>query len=841
MIRRTFAFLVGGVLALSPASLLHNGQVADVAQATDTAAYDHVASCFAERGRLAVLALVDESSSLHETDPDGRRTDALVNVLRMLARRGGITQDSAAAKIEVQLAGFSTKYESGSWTTLGKEPGADLEKTARDFGTNPLHDDTDFAAALLGAQKTFMAKDAEATKAGDQPPCRLLLLFTDGKYELGTTGERDYAPDTDPDDRDGIRDQGRRVLCDRGELVDQLRESGTVVLAIGLAANVPGSSPPNHDFLRSIAERTAPTDTCGASTKTPGKFVPANGLGRLTAAFDKAIGLALGGTIVDGDDDVPVCDEARTDDTTCERSFRLDAGLREFHLLLNLGASGIEVRLRSPAGTELPLRAGEEGDHQLAGAALTTSVLGELDLVIDGALPAGTTSWAGTWTVRFVDTTRQNAGAVATSQLTVFGGLVPVTRPARPKFQVGAETGFRIAVVDAAGSPRTPTDFVRSADITAVLVNPQGKESAVQVGPANADGTYEARYDMPDDAEATYVILRIRLDVVTSSGLSLQPSTTSYRIPVEQPSAYPVLDPPELVLTPIDNEVGDGEGMTTLTVTGGLGGSGCVWFEQPRFTTAPPNTGQFTATMTPRGGSEQDCVRVDARQQVEVTIAIAPEKVRTGFADGQMVVNLMADGERTRQVHIPVRFEMQHPVTGRTWIFGLIVGAGLILPLLLLWLVSWLTARFADPGLLRWVSHEVVVTDTGVTIAGSNRPLRDLVTAESLGAMLDVPSGRSRQFECGGLIFTTKVPLQPWALPYAVVSAHGNPVLSSGGEATRDLRKARVGFELNRTWVFVADNHDDNHGDTTRFRGTLYLFVTDFDLSDKAAQPGSTA
>lgn len=844
MIRKIAAFIAGGALVTGVAPLLHSGPenaVAQVAQATDTAAYDHVASCFAERRYLAVLALVDESTSLRQTDPDGRRTDALVNVLRMLARRGGVTHDGTSGKIEVQLAGFGTDYAPGTWTTLGAEPGADLENTARSFGSRPLHDDTDFAAALLGAQKTFMDKDAEATRAGNQPPCRLLLLFTDGKYELGTSGDRAYAPDVDRDDLGAIRDHGRRVLCDQGALVDQLRASDTVVLAIGLAANAPGTQQPNHDFLRSIAERSAGAETCGANTTTPGKFIPANGLDQLTAAFDKAIVQALGGTVLDGDTDVRVCDETRTGDTTCERSFTLDASLHEFHLLLNLGASGIEVLLRSPADTALRLRAGDQGTHGLAGAALTTSALGELDLVIDGTLPSDTDAWAGTWTVRFVDTTGQNAGAVASSQLTVFGGLVPVTRPARPTFQVGERTDFRIAVVDAAGSPKTPADFVRSANVTAVLIDPQGSESPVTIGPADGEGTYAASYRMPDDAEATYVILRIQLDVVTSFGLALQPRTTSYRIPVDQPSAYPTLDPLELVLSPIEDDVDGDEGTAVLTVTGGLGGNGCVWFAQPRFPTAPPNTGQFTARTTPGGGSEADCVRVTAGQRRQVTVAVAPERVRTGFADGRMLVHLKADGERTRQVSIPVRFEMHHPfnTSAQWWYFALFVAGGLLVPILLLWLVSWLAARFADPSQLRRFSCEVVVSEAGVTVVGSNRPLRVVLTADSLGAMTEPVRSRPRKFPCGELTFTAKVPPQPWVLPYAVVSAGGGPVLSSGGEADRDLRTARVGFELNRTWVFtVADEVAADRGDenSVRFRGTLYFFATDFGLAEKAAQ-----
>jgi hypothetical protein len=508
------------------------------------------------------------------------------------------------------------------------------------------------------------------------------------------------------------------VLCDRGQLVDQLRESGTVIVAIGLAA---GTTPPDHGFLQSIAERVAPGDTCGESTATPGKFIAANGLDQLTSAFDRAIGLALGGTVVDGNGDVPVCAAAGTGDTTCERSFRLDAGLREFHLLLNLGASGVEMDLRSPVGTHLRLRAGQQGSSELAGATLVSSTLGELDLVIDGELPADDTEWVGAWTVRFIDTTGRNGDAVAQSQLTVFGGLVPVTRPEQPAFQVGEESRFDIAIVDAAGSPRTPVDFVRSAEVSAVLVDPQGAESAVTVGPARGDGTYAAHYRMPDDAEATYVILRIRLDVVTSSGLPLQPRTTSYRIPVDQPSAYPTVRPLELTPTPIVDDVDDGEGTATVTLTGGLGGSGCVWFDQPDFATKPPNTGSFTARFAPGGGSEQDCVRLEANEERTVQVVIQPEEVRTGFVNGQLVVNLKADGEPTRQVRIPVRFEMRHPISGTTtaFLFTVIVAVGVLVPLLLMWFVSWLAARFVNPGQLRWTRHEVVVTEAAVKVAAS--------------------------------------------------------------------------------------------------------------------------
>ncbi len=76
-------------------------------------------------------------------------------------------------------------------------------------------------------------------------------------------------------------------------------------------------------------------------------------------------------------------------------------------------------------------------------------------------------------------------------------------------------------------------------------------------------------------------------------------------------------------------------------------------------------------------------------------------------------------------------------------------------------------------------SREVVVTETRIIVADSNRPLYDLVTTDSLGAMIDNLRPRPRRFHCGELSFATKVPPQPWVLPYAVVSSHGRPILSS--------------------------------------------------------------
>jgi hypothetical protein len=829
--RRT-VHLVQTIATLALALGTSGAPAAAAAQPSATAAYDQVASCFNERRHLAVLALVDESTSLRGTDPAARRVDALVGMLRTLARYGRTTEGGQAGTVEVQLAGFGTRFDRGEWTALNDSTEAGLESRAREFAGRDGQNDTDFTAALLGAQEEFVTKDAAVTAAGERQPCRLLLLFTDGVYDLGTPGQRPYAPGVAGSDLAAIIDRGRHALCDPGQLADQLRDTGSVILAIGLVPEKPGrGGPPDQTFLQSVAERSAGGRTCGESTGSPGKYVAASGLTQLLAAFDAAIVGALGGTATPGDPQVPVCADAGSADSRCERAFTLDASLREFHMLLNLGAPGVEAELRAPTGERLRLHAGQQGTAGIAGTSLMISRLADLDLVVDGRLPSTGTDWVGTWTVRFIDTTGQNLGAVARSQITVFGGLVPVTEPGPPQFQVGERTDFDIRIVDAAGSPRTPADFVRSANVTAVLVDPQGKETPVPVDPVRPDGGYAAHYRFPDDASVSYVDLKVTLAVVTSSGLPLLPRSTIYRVPVKQPSAYPTIGPPELVLSPI---IKQGRATGTITVTGGLGGRGCVWFGQAEFTRAPANSGRFDTRFDPPATGEANCVRVDPRQQVRIQIAVRPDQVRTGLADGQLVATLTADNEPPRQVRIPVRFQLQHPVDTRfqATLFGLVLAGGVALPLLLLWLMSWATARFVAPGLLRRAELRVVVTAGGVLTEERSRRIGSVVGPQAFGAMPpDVPPGRARRFSCGVLRFRRRIPWLPWTLPKAEVRS-GGQLLSSTGLGRRDLSAAGVDFELNNTWVFaIEENLGD--ADRVRVRGTLFLFVSDFDLAEK--------
>ena len=788
-------------------------------QAEKADAYAEVATCYQARGRLNVLALVDESSSLARTDPGGRRVNALVAMLDELARYGGPGEGRPGGHIDVQLAGFGTDFRPGHWTELNPATRAELEDEARQFAKRNKENDTDFAAALIGAQREL------ATKGGSSPACRLLVLFTDGVYDLGTTTiERPYAPGVAGSDLKTIVERGRNFLCGQGGLADQLRASGTVLLAIGLVSD----RSRDQSFLQSIAERDAGDEHCGTTGSPPGKYLAAEDLTELVRQFDSAIVQAFGGTPGTALVDAGVCAADRPDDARCTRTFTLDQGLREFHLLLNLGAPSVVADLIAPNGQVQRLT---PGTATVASAELTVSRLTDLDVVVDGRLAAGSAAWAGQWTVRFVDVTGQNPDAVTHAQITVFGGLVPVTDPAPPSFQAGEHSRFRVRIVDAAGSTRTPADFVRSAEVSATLTDVRGNSTPLPLGVPAADGEYDVDYVVPLDTSSSFLDLKLTLDVVTASRLVLQPRVTTYRVPVRQPSAYPRISPEELQLSAIVGTEGRATGK--LRVTAGPGGAGCASFSAA-FGEVPAGTGATPARFTAGGTDADVCVHVAPGASRKVSVEVTPDQVRSGPANGQITAILSADGQPKKvTVQIPVKFEMLNVDPGIVWwSFIALVGGGVLLPIVLLLLVSLVTARFVRPSRLRHAERDVVVTQTAVLDAATRQPLRGgpggLTSSEFEEMAPDVPARNCRRFQHQSLAFRRRIPLLPWLLPYGRVRADDADVLASGGGHA--LKWGRVGFDLNHTWVLTIPCA--GKPGTAEVKGRLHLLVTDVETGE---------
>lgn len=795
-------------------------------------AIEHLNSCVGVEGaHLLLLALIDESSSLRQRDPDSARVEGLRAALGALAR-------PTSVRTEVLLAGFSTDFAAlGGWRPLNATTLPEVKQAATGFTARNNGPETDFRTALEGARTAFSTREAELRQNGVTATCRLLLLFTDGEFYVDPDGPKSLPA-------------GRDELCRRDGIVDQLRAADTVIVAIVLAGSAGGTPPPDQDFLKSIAEGRANELSCGQRTKPPGRHLPVEGFDALVAAFDR---ISPGGTSVPGEPIRPCTVGAAAQD--CTRTFELDRSLSEFHILANVGDPAVEVELTSP-GVPQPLRlkAGADQRTTMGTAVLDVVAAGPRSLIIDGSLPPAATDWVGTWKVRFIDTTGTHANSATQSQITVFGGLVPVVDPV-PSLVAGETTSFEIAVTDVSGSPATPAEFVQRATVGASVVFQDGTTTPLSVPVAGADGRYRVSYPVPLETKVQPADLRLTLDVVTQGGLSLRQRVKSYPLQVQPPKGYPTVLPAELVLSSI---VDSGLARGTIVFTGSPVGAGCVWFAGAQVN-GPVEAGKVTVRYEPAAVDQPTCLRVDPNTPVEVAVLAEPATVRDGFAEGTITVQMTGSGSAgIRDAVLPVRFEMERspnePVRLLLLVLLLVVGIGL--PLAALWLVKWFNARFPAPSQLRRAVVPVVVTASGVesTNTGQGLDLR----AEKFTAMPNsVPDGPHRRFvDDGGAVtgstdgwalgarpeleFRTNPGLLPSRLPFATVSAPGCRVITSStsiGDAAEELR-GEVPFSLNETWVFVVDRvvpdeRAPGAAKAAAVKGTLYFYVTPGEVEPK--------
>ena len=799
-----------------------------------------VGTCLSQRRHLLVLALIDESGSLGQNDPEAARVDGLRAALRTLAASAGDPGDAGGVRIDVLLAAFGTGFSPiGGWSPLTPQTVGAIEDRAAGFAERATAVDTDFASALLGAQRAF--EEGEASSGEFGPPCRVLLVFTDGRYDIEPRpgAPRPYAPGVPLQDDEAVEAEGRRVLCGPGGVADQLRAAGTMIITIALSSEITSlESAGDPAFLRSLAEGEASGAACGDRREPAGAYIPVDGRDQLLYAFDAAVNQALGGTPLPGPIETPPC--APGGGAGCAREFALDASVRRFHALVSLGASTSEVHITPPGASE-PLRvaAGQGGRVPLGGAVLDVTPASDRDLIIDGTLPLGVTDWQGTWTMAFANPTSSDAAAVTRSWITVFGGLTPTVEPA-PTFRRGETATFEISVVDAEGSPRVLAGIVGASTVKATVTDPRGNTWAVPVSGAGSGGPFIAEYRVPDATDAGFLDLELTLEVVTRNGLRLQPRVSRSRIPVQPPRSYPILAPLTLRLPPLQ----DGEeAVETLTVTGSPDGGGCVWFGPADPTVTPPEAGMPSIRFEPAAAGPASCLRVEAGQVLRVDVIAQGQVTRSGLVEGLIPVHMVSDTDsEVRETTVPFSFDMRPRVDGarRGALFVTLLLAGVLLPLAALWLLSRAAARFRALDDVRRAQLPVTVTPEGIYAEEGRVPVQagDI----TFGVLpVEARSADCRGFRADGLAFRARIPWLPFRLPYGTVRRAGLHTFASG-EGTSQSGGARIGhvpFVLPNSWVFVAEEvqRDGNlNGMATEpaVKGTLYLYVSDDKVASKA-------
>lgn len=752
-------------------------------------------SCLSRGTQGDLLVVLDTSGSLKDSDPDHDRVVATTYFLkRYLAQ-----VDDAGVKLDVAIAGFADSFEvTRPWTTLDASTSAGLVDAVDGYREQNKGFETDYWSAVAGARKYLTAKNDAAS-----PHCQAWLWFSDGGFNLNkrnTQAERRDHGDTKPYGPDvqltsekaekSLEDAARTDLCRRGGLADQLRAQGILTLAIGL------NSGGREDFalMQGIATGSAPQGgSCGTSTgEASGVFVLADQVQDLLFDIDSFD--------PDPQKPLPLCQGRVCPEGT--HQFVLDATIAKVHILAGSDVSRFRVVLIGPAGERMTVEPGspvKEFDERGYGARFEWIDGGALEIDLTRVADRG---WVGGWRLAFVDPESKGNGT-SRSNIHLYGDIEPAWIDARTQLTTGSKSEVRLALVRSGTTkPLDLTDVTSSVAIDAVLEQ-AGKppvQLKVDVPKESLEEPWELDLAGVSPGQAT-LSLRLRLRTApakdgdeTIPGTDLEPSAAAYPITVLAPAAYPSV-PAELSFGATD-QVGDHSGSLPVS------GPGCAWLQGAAEPTTLPE-GVSRAEVSSSADAADRC----ASGSLPLTLTL--DQIGNGLVSGDLTVMTLPETATadTPPVPVTVRYTLETTKPRNdgvfAWLLVLITLGGVLVPIGLLYLLKWWTARIPGSSLL--VGSVIGSIDAQGALALSSSLNERTMSGRTL-------TGTDRRsVALPGATIRTRMGLGLTEPGYAVVT--GRPSASSARPATtRSGRAARLPLALQDSWVVTLDPTAPQHG-----------------------------
>lgn len=850
--RRWVACTLILVMAVATLTAARAEAASDASQASQT-----LGQCLQLSPKLSVVVLMDESGSLagpNGTDPANRRIDGLKAALSGLSRLTEGQPGQAGPSVEVLLVGFSTDaVPLGGWQPLSSKSLSRMYAAAATFAPRNHGTDTDYGTALTYARNSLVQRSAAVTKSGGAPPCKALVWFTDGKYDIvdrpsGDNHTLSYAPGVRLDRAGGgsrAVAAGREFICKRGGLADDMVRDGIVTLTVALSTNL---EPTDRAFLQALTIGQSDNSRCGTLlTPATGEFLDVRDASRLFFAF---------GGILDGAaapiQQVPVCPGRPC--TAGRTTIRTIPGIRRFVIRAVTGSEDVDVHLVPPRGPTVVLRAGVDDSAQVAGASITARWASAQALEITADLTSSDPSWVGPWAITYV----RPSGTPATGLLSVlFSADMDVTvNPTR--LLIGQSTPVEIHAVSGNGAPLDAPRLLDQAAVTLTLSAGQGTPSAdlPATGSLAAGGSVTTGVELASTYSDTSATLDVRVAFGAPTGVPVVPVSRAFRLAAELPAdqGFPKVEPGEIHLPSIE-----GTGATTadLTVTASPSTGGCVRLGAFGVD-APPGAQGIAVAVTPNNATSATCLRLAPGKSQTIGLRFAPRHSSTGRATVRIPVIVSSElvqGERTIAIEATTELTPTPDVAKRLSIVALLTILGLVVPLGLIHAFNVIGAKFIKAHRLRSTLTPVVVDTRAMTV---QTPVGEPVAAPYEGSS-SVSPANDRRFAIGPFDFRTVASVsfrdRVWRLlrgSCGVVDAVGGPLL--GGNPYPPLpRFGRGGryeapLALPGTWLFRPQRIDQSAGRDAYFeatdtaprtfvvQGDLLLLITDGGSIDQGSE-----
>lgn len=772
---------------------------AAVSTSGENEAMQQLGSCLASGKQGDLLLVLDTSLSLKESDKDFARIEAATYLVKQLQQYAALSN----AKVDVAVAGFADKFEvSQDWTTLTDSAVgplvSNLETYRERFGF-----ETDYWAAVTGARRHLDKKNADGSH------CQAWVWFSDGKYDLdyrssaeeqekyGTVKE--YGPKlelTSAANAAKVEQAGMNDLCRVGGAADALRGQGILTFAVGLRDSN------NSDF--SLMEGVATgggAGTCGRTTDGPsGQFVFAEDIGGLFFAFDslsdpnhppitQSTGLCQGSVCPDG-----------------THRFVLDASISKVHILAGAGVLNYRMDLYGPNHQKvISLDPGDPAKQQDTNPAFSVSTewLADDAVQIDIAHKQDA-GWIGQWELTFVDpaSTGEGGDEAAKSNIHLYGDLEPIWLESKDaSFTTGESASLTFGLVRTGeATPLSAARLTSVVSLDAVIKYADGSRVEVVKGLTKDQFTEPQSLNLkgvtPGPAVVQATLNLTTADIksaggATIPGTALEPRSIDFPVSVMAPPNFPSV--PESVSFGVTEE--------TSPLTGSLPvkGEGCVWLEKDESLTLPE--GVSSVQVTSSASSKEKCV------SDKLPLTVTPSELGAGLASGDLTVMLASGDASVEPVRVAVHYdlEMQNPRNEKVF-WPVLIGVtllGILIPLGMLYLVKWRTAKIPGNSIL--IGRASGQVDEQSSFLGSV----SLAMSELSGTTL--AGGDRRSIQLNGVSqIRTRMGLGPTEPGYAAVI--GQQSVSSANPASTRKGFARLPLAVQDRWIALLDSTNPHAG-----------------------------
>ena len=729
-----------------------------------SAAIADLRACLASQSTLNVYYLIDSSTSLRRadgggpgSDPDVVRAQILGNSLAQLgALDDGITLNWAAGF-------FASDYaEAIGWQSYDESSPDEL---AAAIESKRPEGYTNWPDALAGAQRQLADQQSAA------PGCQMLIWLTDGALDI-------KAPDgQQAEDFDALNAMCGAVLDERGAqpsgygVFNSFRQSGVVVVGALLA--VGSDAADAAPTMQTLVEGGVPgaDPACGQQPMPDsfvhGAFVNADGPDALSLVFLQLGAQVAGGFPQPFDED---------------GGFWIDEGVSRFRVIV----SG-EWMLTPPEGSDRPTFSADTAEDADGMTVDTSDGASIIEVAVDSDAE-------GRWRLEADDQT--------TASLYLFSDLA-IEFDDVNEIEMSADGSFAAAlsatVRDADGEPADLGEFGEAAFSASYLS--EGARTALPDATVD-QSTGRITIPLPADVNLASIDVSASIDPLRTAehDLPLAPVTTQKTITLTLGADFPhaVTDPPTRLS---DLEGADGTAEGTITIVGPTqNGAGTVCIADDR-TSITSDAGERGETWRWSFGDldENGCVTVPENGEVKIPVSVMNEIAADADVAAAVPITFVSAAGESVEQNVPVQFRSTHPVnTAAVLLLALaLLAIGLLLPLVVLWVLNWLTTRIDVPKSTQRAAFPIRIDPQGVQITA---PAQGSALSDAFAYRSPSDGERSISDPVLGTL-RARVPWFPLRAPWyevtapagmALITARAGRMATASKDSQRRLRFAKL-------------------------------------------------